>query len=282
MSESLFNYNSLPFDIVGTDLSFGGGRNKVVNKATKNEIKRPSSLKVDDVTKFYGNQLPQVFGADFKPQLKVPEGMKALPSGELVKEGFIPTGIARGVTGLIDTILRDTTDLDKRGIGGEDLGKLDLNDPSNYEFTPIQKMKIEEDLAGRFPEPDKSPVESADEFLEKMKIISPEMRKQQRADSRAAAIDSTLNYALTEPLRQTFNKRAGDIAQQRLLDARGVIEQMPSSVQNIMTAKQNQLLSSSAGFGEEARAIATQQDAATRFAGLGMQRAFGQPTFKVG
>ena len=30
-----------------------------------------------------------------------------------------------------------------------------------------------------------------------------------------------------------------------------------------------------------ARATATQQDAATRFAGLGMQRAFGQPSFRV-
>ena len=42
-----------------------------------------------------------------------------------------------------------------------------------------------------------------------------------------------------------------------------------------MTAKQAQRSLASSAFAEEARAAAAQQDAATRFAGLGMQRRFG-------
>ena len=41
------------------------------------------------------------------------------------------------------------------------------------------------------------------------------------------------------------------------------------------------MLAASTGFANEAQAVAAQQDAATRFAGLGMQRPFGQPSFKV-
>ena len=79
-----------------------------------------------------------------------------------------------------------------------------------------------------------------------------------------------------------FANRAGNIATQRFLDAQGVLEQMPSAVQNIMTKKQEQLLKAQVGAAEMARATADQQDAATRFASLGMSRPFGQPTFKIG
>ena len=51
---------------------------------------------------------------------------------------------------------------------------------------------------------------------------------------------------------------------------------MPSAVQDIMSKKQRQILESQVGAAEMAKATADQQDAATRFAGLGMQRQFGQ------
>jgi len=99
--------------------------------------------------------------------------------------------------------------------------------------------------------------------------------------SQRAAGDAFKQYALTEPIRQMFANRAGNIATQRFLDAQGVLEQMPSAVQDIMTKKQEQLLKAQVGAAEMARATADQQDSATRFAGLGMQRPFGQPTFRV-
>ena len=96
-----------------------------------------------------------------------------------------------------------------------------------------------------------------------------------QAGKRAAG-DAFKQYALTEPIRQMFANRAGNIATQRFLDAQGVLEQMPSAVQDIMTKKQRQILESQVGAAEMAKATADQQDAATRFAGLGMQRQFGQ------
>ena len=96
-----------------------------------------------------------------------------------------------------------------------------------------------------------------------------------RAGKRAAG-DAFQQYALTEPIRQAYNQRAANIAQQRLLDARGVLEQMPSAVQDIMSKKQEQILKGQVGAADLNRSIADQQDAATRMAGLGMQQKFGQ------
>ena len=65
----------------------------------------------------------------------------------------------------------------------------------------------------------------------------------------------------------------------------GAREMMPSNIQNIMASKQYQKNLASSAFAEELKAVAAQQDAATKFAGLGMQRSFGQPNvgnFKLG
>ena len=50
---------------------------------------------------------------------------------------------------------------------------------------------------------------------------------------------------------------------------------MASNIQNIMLSKQTQAAIPASAEAERARAAADQQDAATRFAGLGMQRRFG-------
>ena len=97
----------------------------------------------------------------------------------------------------------------------------------------------------------------------------------QRKLARQQAIDAQLQYMATEPVRQAFLNRAAEQAAQRGLRIRGSLEAMPSNIQNIMTAKQAQRSLASSAFAEEARALAAQQDAATRFAGLGMQRRFG-------
>ena len=73
-----------------------------------------------------------------------------------------------------------------------------------------------------------------------------------------------------------YENRAGNIAQQRLLDATAVLEQMPSAVQDIMSKKAEQRFKEKVGTADINRSIAAQQDAATRMADLGMQRQFGQ------
>ena len=73
--------------------------------------------------------------------------------------------------------------------------------------------------------------------------------------------------------------RAGQKAVERNLDAsmrfKAFKEQLPSSVQAIMESKQRQQQLASDAFAREAGAIATQQQAATGFAGLGTGRRFG-------
>ena len=100
------------------------------------------------------------------------------------------------------------------------------------------------------------------------------IRKINRDLGRGAAFDEAANYAITEPLRQKFLRDASTFKQKQLLEAEKIKQGMPNAVQN-------RLLAADAGFATQAGAIAGQQDAATRFAGLGMQRPFGQPTFRV-
>ena len=75
-----------------------------------------------------------------------------------------------------------------------------------------------------------------------------------------------------------YTRLLEDAAKRRLeLDKAmlGAREMMPSNIQNIMLSKQAQQQMASSAFAEEAKALAAQQDAATNFAGLGMQRRFG-------
>jgi len=74
--------------------------------------------------------------------------------------------------------------------------------------------------------------------------------------------------------------RAGQKAIERNLDAsmrfKAFKEQLPSSIQAIMESKQRQQQLASDAFAREAGAIATQQQAATGFAGLGTGRYSGR------
>ena len=75
-----------------------------------------------------------------------------------------------------------------------------------------------------------------------------------------------------------YTRLLEDAAKRRLeLDKAmlGAREMMPSNIQNIMLSNQAQQQMASSAFAEEAKALAAQQDAATRFAGLGMERRFG-------
>ena len=76
-----------------------------------------------------------------------------------------------------------------------------------------------------------------------------------------------------------YTRLLEDAAKRRLeLDKAmlGAREMMPSNIQNIMASKQAQRSLASSAFAEELKAVATQQDSATRFAGLGLDRRFGQ------
>ena len=193
----------------------------------------------------------------------------------------MPTGFRRFTAGLQD-IFQPGKDRDKRGqniinpfadaseanVGLKELSESDLT------YSPVQTKRIQKALEAEFEEP-KTALEEAEEgldFYEKNYGRIAGLNRKLRKD---AAIDATLQYAATEPLRQAFLNRAADQAAQRGLRVRGALEAMPSNIQNIMLSKQAQAATAASAEAEWARAAADQQDAATRFAGLGMQRRFG-------
>ena len=85
-------------------------------------------------------------------------------------------------------------------------------------------------------------------------------------------LDSAMEFANLQAQMPFVMNQLKDIStfkQRQLLDAERIKQSLPNAVQS-------RLATADAGFATQAGAIAGQQDAATRFAGLGMQRQFGQ------
>ena len=187
-----------------------------------------------------------------------------------------PKGVFRGLAGYADFMTAGLTDLDK--LGG---GFLYTKGPSIAGFGTTAENKVlptsTRKLLEKELEPEKTALEQTDEYKESLKSLlgDKELRALRRGLRREEAIDATLQYAATEPIRQAFANKAAEDAAQRGLRIRAAKEAMPSNIQNIMLSKQAQAATASAAEAERARAAADQQDAATRFAGLGMQRRFG-------
>jgi hypothetical protein len=116
---------------------------------------------------------------------------------------------------------------------------------------------------------------SSGSVMDQLMKYKKEMSKFERGERKKDMLDTQLQYMATEPIRQAFANRAAEAAAQRGLRIRAAQEAMPSNIQNIMLSKQAQAATASSAEAERARAAADQQDAASRFAGLGMQRRFG-------
>jgi|TARA_B100000282_G_scaffold61229_1_gene41033 hypothetical protein len=234
-----------------------------------------------------GLELPANVGS---PQVVIPEGkevvqlpglLNRIRGTKVITDKDRPEGIFRMVAGIRDAFSGQKTDFDKLGGGIDETGAYDkfagvtkVDDNLEKKFSPVQAKRIERYLKDELEEP-KTALEEAEEgldFYEKNYGRIAGLNRKLRKD---AAIDATLQYAATEPLRQAFLNRAADRAAQRGLRIRGALEAMPSNIQNIMLSKQAQAATASSAEAERARAAADQQDAATRFAGLGMQRRFG-------
>lgn len=233
----------------------------------KFKIKTPEVV-ADPENKRFGNQINV---AKYFEQVVDPE------TGRYVAKDR-PTGALGDFAGTIDFITGGLTDLDRSGGGlfgreaenisgfGKKVDAADITLPT----------KLREKLTKEF-EPEKSALEKTDEYVESLKALygDKELRKLRRDAMREETIQNQLNYMATEPIRQAFANRAAEAAAQRGLRIRAAKEAMPSNVQNIMLSKQAQAATASSAEAERARAAADQQDAATRFASLGMQRRFG-------
>ena len=248
--------------------------------------KVPDSLKpIQNITRDSGLLKGGITRLDPRFNLKgvgKDEEIRQLPGSDKYyvskKNAPAPDSLGSLFGGIADTITGQRTDFDKLGTEMGAKPKLfDINDPSNYLVSQAQQSLVKGGLesagidttggtTGAIPD-----AKAQLDFLEEN---SDRIRKINRDLGRGAAFDEAANYAITEPLRQKFLRDASTFKQRQLLEAEKIKQGMPNAVQN-------RLLAADAGFATQAGAIAGQQDSATRFAGLGMQRPFGQPTFRV-
>ena len=238
--------------------SFGGGSKKT-----------PKITDLQQLEDYYGpNELIPGLGKT-TGQLKVelqpvglPKGTRVLGDGTIVPEDA-PRNIGRVVTGFLDEFFRGATDLDKRGAYGEGLGKIDLDDLSNYKLLPSQQNKLKTALKERGeldPDPTSTRKEAEDAFLDFKKRTDRQSRKGRILDSAM----EFLNYTLTSPKILSDLRRESDYVQNRLLQAELRKQSFPNAVQARM-------LAGSTGFATEAEAIAKQQQAATELAKAGLR-----------
>ena len=192
-----------------------------------------------------------------------------------------PKGLRGGIASLIDAGTFGATDLDKMG-GGPLQGLLTGSQESmqgygkkftgDYELPKALKDAVKREQE----EVSKDPLST--ENLDKLLDYELKYKKATDAmDRKGRAADVAMEMAAYRAQMPFITQQMKDLStfkQRQLLDAERIKQSLPNAVQS-------RLATADAGFATQAGAIAGQQDAATRFAGLGMQRAFGQPSFRV-
>ena len=214
--------------------------------------------------------------------LKPNEEVRQLPNSDkffiVDKDAPGISSLSGTVAGFIDTITGQRTDLDKLGRDFNVKPKLiDLTDPKNYELSKIETDLVNQELVNRGID---TVEDDATSGVDKATDKSIEQQRKQSAFDRRERLKDTLQTTATNFATIPFYTRLLEDAAKRRLELDkamlGAREMMPSNIQNIMLSKQSQKSLASSAFAEEAKAIAAQQEAATGFAGLGMQRRFGQ------
>ena len=150
-------------------------------------------------------------------------------------------------------------------VGG--LEEFDPKDLSKLTLNPSQKRLADklykEETAGMG-----TPTDTLDDA---MKAYFDYKKKGDTQSRKGRVLDNALeflNMRMQTPFVMKTLKDASTFKQQQLLDAERIKQGLPNAQQLRMQAASN-------AFATEAAAIAAQQDAANRFAGLGMQRRFG-------
>jgi len=217
----------------------------------------------------------------------IPEGKETIKrkGKEYLVDKNRPKGPAALAAGIMD-FFDPEADRDKLGgmgqiqpdgtyaynpVGG--LEEFDPKDVSNLLLNPSQKRKAEQ----RYKQETAGMGTPTDTLDDAMKAYFDYKKKSDSTSRKGRVLDNALdflNVRLQTPFLMKTLKDASTFKQQQLLDAERIKQGLPNAQQLRMQAASN-------AFAAEAAAIAAQQDAANRFAGLGMQRAFGQPSFKV-
>ena len=241
-----------------------------------NNKKAPKMTNLQELEDYFGpNELIPGLGKT-TGQLKVELQPVGLPKdARILGDGTVlPKGASTAVT---KKFADSVNFLDEYLLGGlfeglrkpvyEDYKKVDLDDLSQYKLLPGQQAKLNtalEETVGLDPDPTSTMQEGVDAYLDFKKKGDTQSRKGRILDN---ALDF-LSMRLQTPFIMDTLKDASTFKQQQLLDAERIKQGMPN-------AQQARMLAASSAFAQEAQAVAAQQDAANRFAGLGMQRRFG-------
>ena len=143
----------------------------------------------------------------------------------------------------------------------------DPTDLSKLKLNPSQKRKAEK----RYKEETAGLGTPTDTLDDAMKAYFDYKKKSDSTSRKGRVLDNALeflNMRMQTPFIMDTLKDVSTFKQQQLLDAERVKQGLPNAQQLRMQAASN-------AFATEAAAIAAQQEAANRFAGLGMQRRFG-------
>ena len=276
-------------DLKGIDLS-KVGNNKNVDYTFKDYLEDTGYTRTGGIRDLAGagiflNELEpitpeaQPAGATQSLSGKVAQFLFGTPgSGQELVDGKLMSkdrqkGLGRFTAGLSDALTLNLTDFDQRG--GGFLGLSDVNPLSglggkaeDYILPNTVKEIMDERKKAKDDKGSTNPVDNID------KIVDAELKYKKEADTQSRkgrVLDNALeflNMRMQTPFIMDTLKDASTFKQQQLLDAERIKQGLPNAQQLRMQAASN-------AFATEAAAIAAQQEAANRFAGLGMQRRFG-------
>ena len=208
-----------------------------------------------------GKEIIKRKGKEFLVDKNRPKGPAALAAG--IMDFFDPEA-DRDKLGGMGQIQPDGT-YAYNPVGG--LEEFDPKDLSKLTLNPSQKRLADklykEETAGMG-----TPTDTLDDA---MKAFFDYKKKGDTQSRKGRVLDNALeflNMRMQTPFVMKTLKDASTFKQQQLLDAERIKQGLPN-------AQQARMLAGSTAFAQEAQAIAAQQDAANRFAALGMQRRFG-------
>ena len=230
-------------------------------------------------TQEVSNEKPQEEIQEVKQETSVENKESVdIDSGKMSSVTSDGTVLPKGASTKVAKEFADKTNfLDEYLLGGlfsglrkpvyEDYKKVDLDDLSQYKLLPSQQNKLNaalKETLGLDPDPTSTTKEGLQSYLDFKKKGDTQSRK-------GRVLDSALeyqNYSLTSPKIYRDLREQTDYAVERGLQAELRRQAMPD-------AQQARILAADTGAAQLRQALAAQQDAATRFAGLGMQRRFG-------
>ena len=277
-----------PFDLKGIDTG-KIGNNKYVNY-TLEDFKKDQDVSTAGALDLLG--LRSLKGLQpIAPTLKKPETIREkirsfigkgpagteteLVGGKVVGKNRPNNIITRPLAGLVDFATFGVLDTDQRGnlFGG-------THSTSGYgggQELDYKLPKVIRDQLAEADKPKKEEKQSTDPLDQIDRIYKNQMEYEKAMGAfnrKGKALDSAMEFANLQAQMPFYMNQLKDISsfkQRQLLDAEKIKQSLPNAVQS-------RLATADAGFATQAGAIAGQQDAATRFAGLGMQRGFGQQT----